>query len=221
MKILIIEDDTLLQKGLKNALTAEGFVCEIAENGKQAYQLMSVYQFSLAILDLGLPDCDGLQLLSHWRKQKNTIPVLILTARDTIEDRVEGLDLGADDYLIKPFALKELLARVRALIRRHEGMCNNIISCGLFTLDLKQQLAFFNKIPLTLTPKEFALLARLMTKPEQQIHREILQNDLYSWSNDPSSNVLEVHIHSLRQKIGKKYIQTIRGYGYRFTLNKS
>lgn len=218
MKILITEDDTLLQKGLKNALSAEGFVCEIAENGKQTYQLMSIYQFSLVILDLGLPDCDGLQLLSQWRKQKNPIPVLILTARDTIEDRVEGLDLGADDYLIKPFALKELLARVRALIRRHEGICNNIINCGAFTLDLKQQLAYMDQEPLTLTPKEFALLSRFMTKPEQQIHREILQNDLYSWNNDPNSNVLEVHIHSLRQKIGKKHIQTIRGYGYRFTL---
>lgn len=219
MKILITEDDTLLQKGLHKALTAEGFVCELAENGKQAEQLIESYVFSVIILDLGLPDCDGLQLLRKWRKQNNAVPVLILTARDTIEDRVEGLDLGADDYLIKPFALQELLARVRALIRRHEGICHNIIRCGRFTIDLKQHIAFDNQIPLTLTPKEFALLARLMTKPEQQIHREVLQNDLYTWSSDPNSNVLEVHIHGLRQKIGKKFIQTVRGYGYRFTLN--
>lgn len=219
MKILIIEDDQLLQKGLYKALSAEGYVCELAETAKQADLLMNSYAFSIAILDLGLPDYDGLQLLGKWRKQHNSVPVLILTARDTIEDRVEGLDLGADDYLVKPFALKELLARMRALIRRNEGICNNIIQYGQFSIDLKQQLAFTNQIPLTLTPKEFALLARLMSKPEQQIHREILQNDLYTWNKDPSSNVLEVHIHSLRQKIGKKFIRTVRGYGYRFTLN--
>lgn len=219
MKILIIEDDQLLQKGLYKALSAEGYVCELAETAKQADLLMNSYYFSIAILDLGLPDYDGLQLLGKWRKQHNSVPVLILTARDTIEDRVEGLDLGADDYLVKPFALKELLARMRALIRRNEGICNNMIQCGQFAIDLKQQLAFTNQIPLTLTPKEFALLARLMSKPEQQIHREILQNDLYTWNSDPSSNVLEVHIHGLRQKIGKKFIRTVRGYGYRFTLN--
>ncbi|MCT6875674.1 response regulator [Frischella perrara] len=219
MKILITEDDPLLLKGLYSALSAEGFVCEMADTAKLAKQLMQSYSFSVAILDLGLPDSDGLQLLRTWRQQNNDIPVLILTARDTIEDRVEGLDLGADDYLIKPFALQELLARVRALIRRREGICLNIINYGQFKVDLKQQLAFDNNIPLNLTPKEFALLARLITKPEQQIHRDILQNDLYNWNNDPNSNVLEVHIHGLRQKIGKRFIQTVRGYGYRLTLN--
>lgn len=219
MKILITEDDPLLLKGLYSALSAEGFVCEMADTAKLAKQLMKSYSFSVAILDLGLPDSDGLQLLRTWRQQNNDIPVLILTARDTIEDRVEGLDLGADDYLIKPFALQELLARVRALIRRREGICLNIINYGQFKVDLKQQLAFDNNIPLNLTPKEFALLARLITKPEQQIHRDILQNDLYNWNNDPNSNVLEVHIHGLRQKIGKRFIQTVRGYGYRLTLN--
>lgn len=219
MKILITEDDPLLLKGLYSALSAEGFVCEMADTAKLAKQLMQSYSFSVAILDLGLPDSDGLQLLRTWRQQNNDIPVLILTARDTIEDRVEGLDLGADDYLIKPFALQELLARVRALIRRREGICLNIINYGQFKVDLKQQLAFNNNIPLNLTPKEFALLARLITKPEQQIHRDILQNDLYNWNNDPNSNVLEVHIYGLRQKIGKRFIQTVRGYGYRLTLN--
>lgn len=219
MKILITEDDPLLLKGLYSALSAEGFVCEMADTAKLAKQLMQNYSFTVAILDLGLPDSDGLQLLRTWRQQNNDIPVLILTARDTIEDRVEGLDLGADDYLIKPFALQELLARVRALIRRREGICLNIINYGQFKVDLKQQLAFDNNIPLNLTPKEFALLARLITKPEQQIHRDILQNDLYNWNNDPNSNVLEVHIHALRQKIGKRFIQTVRGYGYRLTLN--
>ena len=217
MKILITEDDPLLLKGLYSALSAEGFVCEMADTAKLAKQLMQNYSFTVAILDLGLPDSDGLQLLRTWRQQNNDIPVLILTARDTIEDRVEGLDLGADDYLIKPFALQELLARVRALIRRREGICLNIINYGQFKVDLKQQLAFDNNIPLNLTPKEFALLARLITK--QQIHRDILQNDLYNWNNDPNSNVLEVHIHGLRQKIGKRFIQTVRGYGYRLTLN--
>lgn len=221
MKILITEDDSLLQKGLYHALCSEGFTCEIAENGQKANQLMAMIQFSLVILDLGLPDCDGLQILAQWRKQKNPIPILILTARDTIEDRVEGLDLGADDYLIKPFALSELLARVRALIRRNQGRADNNITCGLFQLELKQQQVLFNQQTIPLTPKEFAILARLMNKAGQQIHRDILQNDLYDWNHDPSSNVLEVHIHSLRKKIGKQYIKTIRGYGYQFVTADS
>lgn len=220
MKILITEDDSLLQKGLYSALTAEGFTCEIAENGKQANQLIETYEFSLVILDLGLPDYDGLHLLTQWRKQKKPIPVLILTARDTIEDRVEGLDLGADDYLVKPFALTELLARIRALIRRNHGHSDNVIECGPFSLDLKQQQVQFNQETITLTPKEFAILTRLMSKAGQQIHRDTLQNDLYNWSNDPSSNALEVHIHSLRQKIGKQYILTVRGFGYQFAINE-
>lgn len=220
MKILIIEDDGLLQKGLHSALSQEGYVCEVTSNGYQAKQLMKSADFSLAILDLGLPDCDGLDLLALWRKEKSKMPILILTARDTVEDKITGLDSGADDYLVKPFALTELLARLRALIRRNEGHAENKIIYGSFELDIKQKTIAYQQKTLLLTPKEFSILARLIMKQGEQIHKDSFQNDLYDWNHDPNSNVLEVHIHSLRQKIGKESIRTIRGYGYQLVINK-
>ena len=219
MKILIVEDDSLLQKGLYDGITSDGYVCEVASNGKQAEEHIEFSQFSLIILDLGLPDCDGLELLTRWRKKQIDIPVLILTARDTIEDRVEGLDLGADDYLIKPFALTELLARVRALIRRNQGTADNIINYGPISIDIKRQTATLNEQEVILTPKEFILLSRLMLKAGEKVHRNLLQNDLYDWQSDPSSNVLEVYIHVLRNKLGKHLIKTVRGYGYQLNID--
>lgn len=220
MKVLVVEDDDLLQKGLYQGITDEGFACEIAGNGQEASQFITLNQYSLVILDLGLPDCDGIQLLQRWRQQKIETPVLILTARDTVEDRVEGLDVGADDYLIKPFALSELLARIRALIRRHQGQADNIINVGDLTINLKTHSVVKNQQEIELTQKEFALLSRLVMKCGEKVHRELLQHDLYDWHSDPSSNVLEVYVHSLRQKIGRQYIQTIRGYGYRFKVEE-
>ena len=166
-----------------------------------------------------MPDCDGLALLTRWRKKNIGIPVLILTARDTIEDRVEGLDHGADDYLIKPFALTELLARVRALIRRNQGTADNVVNYGPISIDIKQQKVTLNNQEVILTPKEFILLTRLMLKAGEKVHRSLLQNDLYDWQNDPSSNVLEVYIHALRNKIGKNLIKTVRGYGYQLNID--
>lgn len=217
MKILIVEDDSLLQKGLFDGITSNGYVCELASNGKQAEEHLQFGQFSLIILDLGLPDCDGLDLLTRWRKNQIDTPVLILTARDTIEDKVEGLDLGADDYLIKPFALTELLARIRALIRRNQGTAYNHISYGAITIDIKQKNVMLNQQEVILTPKEFIVLSRLMLKAGEKVHRDLLQNDLYDWQSDPSSNVLEVYIHGLRNKLGKNFIKTVRGYGYQLS----
>ena len=219
MKILIVEDDSLLQKGLYDGITSNGYVCELASTGKQAEQYIQFGQFSLIILDLGLPDCDGLELLTRWRKKQIDTPILILTARDTVEDRVEGLDLGADDYLIKPFALTELLARVRALIRRNQGTADNLISYGPITIDIKQQKVTVNNQEIILTPKEFIVLSRLMLKAGEKVHRDLLQNDLYDWQSDPSSNVLEVYIHGLRNKLGKNCIRTVRGYGYQLSID--
>ncbi|QYN44023.1 two-component system response regulator PmrA [Gilliamella sp. ESL0441] len=217
MKILIVEDDSLLQKGLFDGITSNGYVCELASNGKQAEEHLQFGQFSLIILDLGLPDCDGLDLLTRWRKNQIDTPVLILTARDTIEDKVEGLDLGADDYLIKPFALTELLARIRALIRRNQGTADNHISYGAITIDIKQKNVMLNQQEVILTPKEFIVLSRLMLKAGEKVHRDLLQHDLYDWQSDPSSNVLEVYIHGLRNKLGKNFIKTVRGYGYQLS----
>lgn len=217
MKILIIEDDQLLREGLQLAFQQEGYASDCAGNLQQAESYVNSTAYSLAILDLGLPDGDGMTLLNQWRKAGNAVPVLILTARDGLEERVRGLNVGADDYLIKPFALSELLARVRAIIRRHQGVSNNLIWVDNISLDLDSHEVTMDGNIIELTPKEFAILSRLMLRAGHRIHREILHQDLYSWDDDPSSNSLEVHVHNLRQKIGKDRIRTLRGFGYLLT----
>ncbi|MCA6925743.1 two-component system response regulator PmrA [Pectobacterium versatile] len=217
MKLLIVEDDKLLQEGLLLALSHEGYACDCAGTSKEADALISSAHYSLVILDLGLPDEDGLALLSRWRKNHYQHPVLILTARDKVNDRVSGLDVGADDYLAKPFALTELQARVRALIRRNQGSSNSTIQVDNITLDLNNQQVLLDDKPVVLTPKEFAILSRLVLKAGSQVHREVLHQDIYAWNDDPSSNSLEVHIHNLRHKIGKDRIRTLRGFGYLLT----
>lgn len=215
MKLLIVEDDALLLGGLVQALTSEGYAVDAATKGAEACALLQSGQYSLIILDLGLPDRDGGQLLRQWRKENINLPVLILTARDALEDRVEGLDAGADDYLVKPFALAELKARVRALIRRYQGRSDNLLQHGDLSLNLSSQQVYLSSQPVEITPKEFALLTRLLMRIDQTVHRETLQQDLYSWQDDNGSNTLEVHIHNLRRKLGKDRIITVRGVGYR------
>ncbi|KGT94502.1 XRE family transcriptional regulator [Erwinia typographi] len=215
MKLLIVEDDALLLAGLVQALTSEGYAVDSATRGAEACALLQSGQYSLIVLDLGLPDRDGGQLLRQWRKENIDLPVLILTARDALEDRVEGLDAGADDYLVKPFALAELKARVRALIRRYQGHSDNLLQHGDLSLNLSSQQVCLDGRPVEITPKEFALLTRLLMRVGQTVHRETLQQDLYSWQDDTGSNTLEVHIHNLRRKLGKDRIKTVRGVGYR------
>lgn len=215
MKILIVEDDTLLQQGLTLALTGEGYAVDSAASAAQAVAYLNSAQYSLIVLDLGLPDRDGADLLREWRKEQVDLPVLILTARDALSDRVDGLDAGADDYLIKPFALVELKARVRALIRRYQGKSDNLLQHGDIALNLSSQQVAVDNQPVEVTPKEFSLLTRLLMRIGQTVHRETLQQDLYSWQDDTGSNTLEVHIHNLRRKLGKDRIKTVRGVGYR------
>ncbi|EKN3724686.1 TPA: two-component system response regulator PmrA [Yersinia enterocolitica] len=215
MKLLIVEDDELLQRGIAMALTSGGYACDCAGTAAQAHNLLLSSQYSMVILDLGLPDQDGAVLLRQWRRQHITLPVLILTARDALEDRVDGLDAGADDYLIKPFALAELLARVRALIRRYQGQSDNLIQQDDLSLNLSTQQVCLQGQPLEVTPKEFAILSRLIMRAGQTVNRELLQQDLYTWNDDLGSNTLEVHIHNLRRKLGKDRIRTVRGIGYR------
>lgn len=215
MKLLIVEDDALLAHGLAIAMNNAGYAQDCAANAADADGLLQQGEYSLVILDLGLPDKDGATLLSQWRKQGIATPVLILTARDAIEDRVRGLDAGADDYLVKPFALVELQARVRALIRRFQGQSDNLLQEDNLTLNLQTKQVTLDNLPIEITPKEFALLTRLMMRIGQTVHRETLQQDIYSWQDDPGSNTLEVHIHNLRRKLGKARIKTIRGVGYR------
>jgi two-component system response regulator BasR len=174
----------------------------------------------LVVLDLGLPDRDGASLLRQWRREHIAIPVLILTARDALEDRVDGLDAGADDYLIKPFALVELLARVRALIRRYQGQSDNQVIVGYLKINLSTQQVYKDGTSVEVTPKEFAILSRLMMRAGQTVNRELLQQDLYTWNDDLGSNTLEVHMHNLRRKLGKEVIRTVRGNGYRLEVSE-
>lgn len=215
MKVLIVEDDLLLREGLAEALMREGYICDCASNAQQANQQIHSQTYSAILLDLGLPDTDGLTLLKEWRTQKITTPVLIITARDALEDRVSGLNIGADDYLIKPFELIELFARLRAIIRRNQGQSDNLLIAQDITLDLATRQARLHDNTLDLTPREFVILSRLMLKQGKTVARETLQQDIYSWQDNFGSNTLEVYIHHLRQKIGKDSIITVRGVGYR------
>ncbi len=188
MKILVIEDDALLLQGLILAMQSEGYVCDGVSTAHEAALSLASNHYSLIVLDLGLPDEDGLHFLSRMRREKMTQPVLILTARDTLEDRISGLDTGADDYLVKPFALEELNARIRALLRRHNNQGDNEISVGNLRLNVTRRLVWLGETALDLTPKEYALLSRLMMKAGSPVHREILYNDIYSWDNEPATN---------------------------------
>lgn len=214
MKILLIEDDALLLGGLQKALEQQQYCCDVATSIKTAQQ-HTLDDYELIILDLGLPDGDGLTLLKQWRQQGCKLPVLILTARDSLDERVKGLDQGADDYLIKPFALAELLARVRALMRRRFEKTENSLVFGSLKLDMTHHQVWLNEQELTLTRMEYAILRRLMLHPGKTVQRDRLQQDLYDWHDDIGSNTLEVYIHHLRRKIGAGTIKTIRGEGYR------
>ena len=214
MKILVVEDDTLLRQGLQQALSQEQYSCDVAVNCAEADSLIKVSEYGLIILDLGLPDGDGMSLLTRWRQRGMVQPVLILTARDALDERVAGLDRGADDYMVKPFALAELLARVRALLRRDQKLASNQIISGDLMLDLQQKTVTLAGAPVVLTRREFALLRRLVMQAGKLVSRERLQEDIYDWQDDIGSNALEVHIHHLRRKLGTTRIRTVRGEGY-------
>lgn len=214
MKILVVEDDTLLRQGLQQALSQEQYSCDVAVNCAEADSLVKVSEYGLIILDLGLPDGDGMSLLKQWRQRGMDQPVLILTARDALDERVAGLDRGADDYMVKPFALAELLARVRALLRRDQKLASNQIISGDLMLDLQQKTVTLAGVPVVLTRREFALLRRLVMQAGKLVSRERLQEDIYDWQDDIGSNALEVHIHHLRRKLGTTRIRTVRGEGY-------
>ncbi|MCD8548313.1 MAG: response regulator [Aeromonadaceae bacterium] len=215
MKILVVEDDALLRSGLQRALQQEQYSCDAVASVAQAQAHVAVSQYGLVVLDLGLPDGDGLALLKRWRQQGLRMPVLILTARDSLDEKIQGLDRGADDYMVKPFALAELQARVRALLRRDHGQASNSLAYGALCLELDDKRVTLAGEPLLLTPREFALLRRLAMAAGKTVQRERLQEDLYDWQNEIGSNTLEVHIHHLRRKLGAGWISTVRGEGYR------
>ncbi|MGD2138447.1 MAG: response regulator transcription factor [Gammaproteobacteria bacterium] len=219
MRILLVEDDISLADGLQTALRREGFAVNQVATGRAALHALQTDAPELMILDLGLPDMDGLEVLQRLRSTDAGPPVLVLTARDTTEDKVHGLDRGADDYLAKPFEMPELLARLRALERRITAVQTTEISVGPVVLDTLSHTVNVNGDTLDLPRREYMLLKALMENPGRVQSRESLETKLYGWGEELASNSIEVHIHHLRKKIPADFIKTIRGVGY--TVSKA
>lgn len=214
MRLLLIEDDLMLGEALQEAMTLHNYAVDWMKDSESAYAALKHENFDLMILDIGLPGMDGISFLKKIRREKNTIPTLILTARDTLLDKISGLDAGADDYLLKPFELDELLARLRAITRRLTGRADNEIVHGDLRINLETQDITYKDTPVSLSRREFMILMKLLETPGRVLSREQLEQSLYTWSDDVDSNALEVHIHHLRKKIAPDFIRTLRGFGY-------
>ena len=214
MRILLAEDDPMLGDGLRAGLRQLGFQVDWVRDGVAAERELASGDYAAAVLDLGLPLKDGLEVLRSLRARKNHTPVLVLTARDAVPDRIRGLDLGADDYVVKPVDLHELGARLRALVRRSHGQLQDILRCGAIVLDPSARQVVLNGEVVALSTREFDLQYALMLNAGRVMSREQLEQKLYSWGYEVESNAIEVHIHHLRRKLGADVIQTVRGVGY-------
>jgi DNA-binding response OmpR family regulator len=214
MRILLVEDDRLLGDGLKAGLTQAGYAVDWLRDGEAAVAALSAERFAAVVLDLGLPKRDGLSVLQWLRARRDATPVLILTARDQLEDKVRGLDLGADDYVLKPFDLDEIAARLRALVRRAHGRPEPVLALGEIELNPAARTVTRAGEPVELTPREFDLLHLLLENSGRVLTRRSLEEQLYTWDDAVDSNALEVHIHHLRKKLGNELIRTVRGIGY-------
>ena len=215
MRILVVEDDPILADGLRAGLSLTGATVDAVETCEDADHALAASHYSAVVLDIMLPDGSGLDLLRRLRGRRDATPVLLLTARDSVGDKVSGLDSGADDYLAKPFDLDELAARLRAIVRREGGRAAPAMTHGAIVLSPADLSVTVAGEPINLSRREFAILAALMERPEQVRSRAELEGRLYGWQEDVESNAVEVHIHNLRNKIGKDAIQTLRGLGYR------
>ena len=214
MRILLAEDDALLGDGLRAGLRQLGFQVDWVRDGNAAERELATGDYAAAVLDLGLPFKDGLDVLREVRALKVTTPVLVLTARDAVPDRIAGLDLGADDYVLKPVDLNELGARLRALVRRSHGQVQDVLRCGGIALDPSARQVTQDGNAVALATREFDLLHALMLSAGRVMSREQLEQKLYSWGHEVESNAIEVHIHHLRRKLQTDLIQTVRGIGY-------
>ncbi|WP_034918254.1 MULTISPECIES: quorum sensing response regulator transcription factor QseB [Erwinia] len=214
MRILVIEDDRLIGDGIRAGLGKMGFSVDWFTDGKTGQAALSSAPYDAVVLDLTLPGVDGLAILRAWRQQKEDVPVLILTARDALAQRIAGLDTGADDYLCKPFALSEVAARLQALIRRRHGQLQPTLTHGPVTMETRSHTVTLDGEPLTLKARELALLELFLMSAGRVLTRAQLEEKLYGWDDDVSSNAVEVHIHHLRKKLGSTFIRTIHGVGY-------
>jgi len=214
MRLLLVEDDTMIGEGARKGLRQDGFVVDWVKDGQAAELALRTETYDMLLLDLGLPKRDGIDVLKALRARGDMLPVLIITARDAVADRVKGLDSGADDYVVKPFDLDELSARIRALLRRRSGRAESVIEHLGLKLDPASHLASFNGEPLALSSREFGILMVLLDHPGAILSRAQLEERLYGMDEAVESNAIEVHIHSLRKKIGHEFIRTVRGIGY-------
>jgi two-component system OmpR family response regulator len=217
MRLLVVEDDLALQRQLVEALSANGYAVDIASDGREALYLGQEQEYDAVILDVGLPLMDGISVLRKWRTEQRTMPVLILTARDDWHDKVSGIDAGADDYVTKPFHLQELLARVRALIRRASGVADATLRCGKLELDTRTSRVSCENEVIALTSHEFKILSYLMHHLDEVVSRSDLTEHIYAQDFDRDSNTIEVMIGRLRKKLPEGLIQTVRGMGYRMS----
>jgi two-component system OmpR family response regulator/two-component system response regulator QseB len=214
MRILLAEDDTLLGDGLRAGLRQLGFQVDWVRDGEAAERELGSHEYAAAVLDLGLPRKDGLHVLSTLRNARNPTPILVLTARDTVAERILGLDSGADDYVVKPVDLNELAARLRALVRRAHGQPQECLRAQDVVLDPAARTVRQGDAPVNLSTREFDLLQAFMLAAGRVLSREQLEQQLYSWGQEVDSNAIEVHVHNLRRKLGNKLILTVRGVGY-------
>lgn len=215
MRLLLVEDEPSLRQQLLGALETTGYAVDSADNGKDAWFLGDTNPYDVVVLDLGLPVMDGITVLKRWRQSGRQMPVMILTARDSWSDKVAGIDAGADDYLAKPFHMEELLARLRALIRRQQGHASAVLSCGPIELDTRTGRVTRDGATVTLTGHEYRVLAYLMHRPGCVVTRTELTEHIYAQDFDRDSNTIEVFIGRLRKKLSPDLIETVRGLGYR------
>jgi len=215
VRVLLAEDDEMIGRGLVQALEGAGWSVDWVRTGTLAQSALDDGGYTCVLLDLGLPARDGTEVLRRARERGDSTPVLVLTARDGLDDRVHGLDLGADDYLLKPFEFRELLARMRAVVRRRDGSAHSLIGSGALRLDLTTREALLEGRRETLTAREFALLHALLERPGAILSREQLEHRIYGWGEEVSSNAVDVLIHGMRRKIGPEAIRNVRGLGWR------
>ncbi len=214
MRVLVIEDDLMIGESLSEALQDEAYTVDWVKDGRQAILTLRVQPYDIILLDLGLPEVDGMGVLTAIRDAKIETPVLILTARDQLKDRIAGLDSGADDYVVKPFELAEVFARMRVLIRRAQGKADNQVTVGNLSLDTAHKRVMMDSNPIDLTAKEYMLLTTFMLSPEKVMSKNELEDSLYGWGGEVESNAIEFLIHSLRKKVGQDRIKNVRGLGW-------
>lgn len=214
MRLLLVEDDTMIGQAVQGLLRGDGYAVDWVVDGLQADTALLAHEYDLVLLDLGLPRLDGLQLLRQLRARKDATPVLVATARDAVKDRVAGLDAGADDYVVKPYDMDELLARIRALTRRAAGRMEAVYEHAGVMLNPRTREATVQGQPVLLSGREWAVLEALLQRPGSTLSRQQLEDKLYGWGDEVSSNAIEVYIHGLRKKLGAALVLNVRGVGY-------